>query len=569
MDAGAGPGEPVSVAGSPPVPVELPDGLAEMVPGPQLSAALAGLDPRRLTGHQLAVLVAARNRQIAYEHSQLLLAVRELGYAPPKERSAVVRDQNQNAFATVEAAFAASWTQYRAERTMQLARFTIDQVPALGQALAAGQLDLDKVKVFYTLLVGVVDEELMRTIVDLALPTAADQTTTGLRARLQRIIATLDPDAVRKRRDRDHDERMVIRHPESSGLVTLVGRFCDPAAATAAYEHVDAIARATHTAGDPRARTIDQLRTDIFLDLLAGLDPATAGYATPAERKGVITVHVNLATLIGLRGLTGADGPGGLAGLLGQAAKDPTGPGGLGWLAGHARSGDGQCRRCRLRMDDLADQVKEPGEIAGFGPVTAQIARDTVAQLAAVSRWRYAVDDDGQLIAEGALTTHALPELAEQMRRWAVDATAGADGRAHYRPTAAQIAFVRARDRRCQAPGCRVPARRCQVDHRIPWAKGGPTFIDNLYCLCKRHHRAKDEGGYTYHPVPGGMQWTTPAGRTYLKRQSHIDQSRRRHRDRRRGPTLHICSAHDIRVTVELDPNGHAQGAAPPPPLRR
>ena len=298
-----------------PAPMALPDGLAEMPPGPQLSAVLAGLDPRRLTAHQLAVVVAARTRQIGYEQAQLLIAVRELGYAPAKERTRVVRDRQQNPFATVEAAFATTWTQYRSEQTMQLARFTLEQVPALGEALAAGRVDLEKVKVFFADLHGVVDETLMRTIVDLALPKAPSQSTAALRARLRRILTKLDPEAVRRRRTRDHDDRFVLRHPEPTGLVTLVGKFLDPAAATAAYEHVDALARATHTAGDPLGRTVDQLRSDVFLDLLCGVDTAKAGYARPADRKGVITVHVTLATLTGLAGLTRL--PTGLTGLTG------------------------------------------------------------------------------------------------------------------------------------------------------------------------------------------------------------------------------------------------------------
>ena len=286
----------------------LPDGLVEMAPGPALSGVLAGLDPRRLTGHQLAVVVAARGRQIAYEQAQLLLAVRELGYAPAKEQTAVVRNREQNPFATVEAAFATTWTQYRCEQMMQLARFTLEQVPALGQALAAGRVDLEKVKVFFANLVGVVDEELMRTIVDLALANAAAQSTAALRAQLRRVLAKLDPAAVRRRRTRDHDDRFVHRHPEPSGLVTLVGRFLDPATTTAAYEHVEALAKATHTAGDPHGRSMDQLRADVYLDLLAGVDPVKAGHAKPADRKGAITVHVDLATLTGLSGLTGLRG---------------------------------------------------------------------------------------------------------------------------------------------------------------------------------------------------------------------------------------------------------------------
>jgi hypothetical protein len=168
----------------------------------------------------------------------------------------------------------------------------------------------------------------------------------------------------------------------------------------------------------------------------------------------------------------------------------------------------------------LADLASEPGEIAGYGPIAAHIARQTAAQLAQVSTWRYAVSNDGQLLAEGAIPPHLLPDLTQELVRWAADATAGPDGRAHYRPSAAQAAFVRARDKTCQAPGCRVPAHRCEIDHRIPWAHGGPTLVDNLYCVCKRHHRAKDEAGYTYRRVPGGIEWTTPHGHRYTKRRT-------------------------------------------------
>jgi hypothetical protein len=42
----------------------------------------------------------------------------------------------------------------------------------------------------------------------------------------------------------------------------------------------------------------------------------------------------------------------------------------------------------------------------------------------------------------------------------------------------------------CQAPGCMVPAERCDTDHRKPWPEG-PTQGDNLGPLCRRHHSMK------------------------------------------------------------------------------
>ncbi|QGG41365.1 HNH endonuclease signature motif containing protein [Aeromicrobium yanjiei] len=45
----------------------------------------------------------------------------------------------------------------------------------------------------------------------------------------------------------------------------------------------------------------------------------------------------------------------------------------------------------------------------------------------------------------------------------------------------------------CQAPGCRVPSERCDLDHRIPHPVG-PTTGDNMGPLCRRHHNLKGHG---------------------------------------------------------------------------
>lgn len=39
----------------------------------------------------------------------------------------------------------------------------------------------------------------------------------------------------------------------------------------------------------------------------------------------------------------------------------------------------------------------------------------------------------------------------------------------------------------CQAPGCMVPAGRCDQDHRVPHPEG-PTSASNMGPLCRRHH---------------------------------------------------------------------------------
>jgi hypothetical protein len=68
-------------------------------------------------------------------------------------------------------------------------------------------------------------------------------------------------------------------------------------------------------------------------------------------------------------------------------------------------------------------------------------------------------------------------------------------------PTAIRRALA-ARDRRCQFPGC--SARRCDAHHIEHWVDGGPTSLENLILLCRRHHRVVHEGGFTVRQVTDG-----------------------------------------------------------------
>jgi len=86
-------------------------------------------------------------------------------------------------------------------------------------------------------------------------------------------------------------------------------------------------------------------------------------------------------------------------------------------------------------------------------------------------------------------------------------------GRRTRKPPAALRRAVRERDRyRCRFPGCE--SRRVDLHHILFWANGGETKLENLICLCKRHHTViHDDGiiiaatgtGFTFY-LPGGAQ---------------------------------------------------------------
>ena len=68
------------------------------------------------------------------------------------------------------------------------------------------------------------------------------------------------------------------------------------------------------------------------------------------------------------------------------------------------------------------------------------------------------------------------------------------------------------RDRGCRFPGCSV--RIGEGHHVRHWAQGGPTTLENLTLLCRRHHRSVHEEGYRLERlVDGALRFRRPDGR--------------------------------------------------------
>ncbi|PZS32145.1 MAG: hypothetical protein DLM61_07395 [Pseudonocardiales bacterium] len=100
----------------------------------------------------------------------------------------------------------------------------------------------------------------------------------------------------------------------------------------------------------------------------------------------------------------------------------------------------GQCpARWRGGRTALLGADELPGDLAGYGPIPAAVARD----LAAGGTWRRILTD---------------PSTGRPLDY----------GTTRYRPPAHLAGLVITRDQTCQFPGCRVPAHRCDIVHAIP-----------------------------------------------------------------------------------------------------
>jgi len=268
-----------------------------------------------------------------------------------------------------------------------------------------------------------------RQVAEVALKRAGSETTGQLRARIQRLVIAVDPDSARERYKAKLRDRRVVIEATETGTATCSASTFPPA------RPMRSCGGSTGSPGPPRPpktaedrRSIDQIRADIFLDLLNGGEPGQS-HADGA----VVDIRVDLTTL--------------------------------------------------ARLDD------NPGEIPGWGPVIADIARQVVEEQDG-AQWQVTVTD---------------PESGDVVHT----------GTTRRRPTAAQRRTVEATAMTCVFPGCRMPARDSDLDHRNAWADGGPTREDNLEPLCRHDHRLKHAGWKLEGLETGEYLWTSPLGLKY------------------------------------------------------
>jgi len=418
--------------------------------GPVLAALVNTVCLLDLDGDRLVEVAAGAARLVAWASAREIEATAELTRRVTAWRGVGTRaDQitpEQMAAAELGAALALSplAARWRVELAKDLTRLPVTRI-----ALAAGRIDLAKARAVVEAVAPLTDEQAGMVEARVA-GRAPDQTAAQLRACLRRAVISADPAGAEGRRRIKVRDRGVWREQGQDGMARL--EWVAPAEQVeATWSWLSGMAQAAQdgdrhpavaghrddqplggeAAAPARAvRTMDQARSDVLADLGEhGL--AAADLPRRHGRRPQLQVLVAYSTLIG--------------------------------------------------ADD------EPGELAGVGPVTAQVAR----RIAAHGTWRR------------LLTAPRTGSLAE--------VTAGT-----YEPPQDMADFVIARDRTCRGLGCRVPAERCDLDHRVPHEHGGPTSPANLDARCRTEHRIKTLTDSTVEPDGAGGLWITlPSGRRY------------------------------------------------------
>lgn len=336
------------------------------------------------------------------------------------------------------------------------------RLPGTLAALEQGRITLAKARILDAETANLSPEHTMQ-VEQQMLCGARQQTPGQLRAATRRAVLTADPAAAQSRAEQARRERGVRMWPEPDGMATL-SAYLPADDALGVFAVLDEHARQSGVPGDKR--TLEARRGDALVDLVLN----------PTGRCSAGTRAVREHT---------------------QTAPVPN-PVGYHCTCGQCRRGGGVDIRVTIPYTALLGADDLPGELAGYGPIPAAVARD----LAAKGTWRRILTDP----ASGRPVDY---------------------GTTRYRPPAHLAGLVITRDQTCQFPGCRIPAHRCDIDHGVPYDPAtdtGPTSETNLGPKCRRHHQVKQTPGWSviHHP-DGCTTWTTPTGHQYHSQPSPLN----------------------------------------------
>ncbi len=254
-----------------------------LVPGPAQAGWLgvaAGacevLDENALVGMAVAARRLAAWAQAAELAAVAQIAARAAAADPKIGLAAGGRPERLGQDAISQVSLALMLSDYSAGAWADLAVTLRWRLPATGQALAAGRIDVYRARLIAEA-TAVLDEETARAVEATILPTAGGLVYGELRARLRRAVITADPEGAERRRRQAERQATVRLYGGEDGTATLAGSQLPAIEAAAAMARITALARAMKSAG--QAGGLDLHRAKVMLGLLLGTLP----YIPPAD----------------------------------------------------------------------------------------------------------------------------------------------------------------------------------------------------------------------------------------------------------------------------------------------
>lgn len=397
--------------------------LEEMAVGPALVSGLAALESLQMDAYAAVRVHALWSKVIAWASAQQMIATMD---AVNGVRGLIGPPDDLNdqyVLAAQELACATSTPYPTAMGQIELVDRIGECMPQSWMALDRGDLSLNHVKALHRATRNCLPTVAEAVEAQIVPLAIARRWTPGELGRAARkLIISIDPGGAAQREEAAQADSDVEFFPGEDGMAYL--HVFGPAPFVRAIANVlDDRAAAMGRDGDDRPRGVRRFHA-LVDSVRCRADDSTAG---PLASHTLVTV--DLATLLGLN--------------------------------------------------------DKPGELAGYGPITA----DTARRIAADSTLqRLVIDAVGSPIDLG--------------RR--------------YRPSTLLRDLVRATRPRCSMIGCSRPAYQCELDHRQEHNQGGDTNPDNLQPLCKLHHQLKTKKRWRVGVnADGRLTWTSFLGFSY------------------------------------------------------
>lgn len=351
-------------------------------------------------------------------------------------------------------------TKDQAQFLVGVYRRLVSEFPHFVAALTAGQITLGHCYAVHEETLTVTDPAALARIAGRALPFAQAQSVTRFRTSVRRLIARHDPNAAERRRQARLQRRVAYSNlGDGISSMTVVARTED---VEAMRESIDDAAISLMTADRARAEQDEQQA-----DGDAAGDGGAAGEvgSSPQQNQPPLTT--------------------------GQARSDAVVAALLGTVDAHGTVTYAPREHRRTRLELVADVHTVAGitdNLARLGedPICAGVARALLLDVDVVAR---------ALVADG--TAHLL-DLGQDIYL-----------------SDKQRTYIRNRDRTtCRCCGRR--ATRGEMDHLVPYLRGGPSAPWNEWWVCRECHQRKTADqltvdGRTDHAV----QITTPSGIVY------------------------------------------------------
>jgi hypothetical protein len=408
--------------------------LEEMPAGPGLVSTLIAVQAEVCDAPSAVRVHALWAKVIAWAQSQQMIATHEalygVGYL------ACLDGVEQVKVIAQELATATATSLAGAMAHVGLTLDVAQDLPASWVALERGQLSLSHIKAL-AFATAHVSPQITSAVDAQVIPLAVQRrwTPSQLARHARRILISVDPDGASERAKAAKADADVQFYAEPDEMATMLARG-EAATVRRVFDSIND--RAAQLRRDGDARSAGQRRIAALAEAVLGV-PAEANSDTPPstggsarqQRAAQAVVALDLTTYLGLN--------------------------------------------------------DKPGELSGYGPITAQTARR--------------IADDAAL------------------RRLVTDPLTGRGldlGRSRYEPSAALRRLIEARDGTCRFPGCSRRAIDADIDHVTEWNRGGSTSPDNLHALCRTHHNLKTRK--LWHVTMGrdGVEaWTSPLGFVY------------------------------------------------------